>query len=139
MNEILNGLNMNDKKWNFTKALITKALEMDKCKIFAQDHSYIESSFEMTQEVKENVEETLKNIFVDENQELSINYVFYNFDATFTIIVYTEIDFIYFFEIHCDSKINVDTIKMFCEKTPNYNVAICTQSLGGQRKYYKNC
>ena len=136
-NEILNELNMNDKKWNFTKSLITKALEMNNCEIFAQDHTYIEPSFDITQEVKENVDKALDNIF-DDNEELSISYVFHNYDTTFTMTIYTEIDFIYFIGIPCESNVDLDkAIRVLCDKTPNNNVDISIQSKDGNRKYYK--
>lgn len=137
-NEILNQLNLNDKKWNFTKALIKKALELNGT-ISAQDHTYIEPSFDITQEVKENVDKALDNIF-DDNEELSISYVFHNYDTTFTMTIYTEIDFIYFVEIPCDSNVDFNkAIKVLCDKTPNNNVAISIQSKDGNRKYFKNC
>ena len=137
-NTILNDINLNDKKWNFTKTLIKKALELNGT-ISAQDHTYIESAFDITQEVKENVNKALDNIF-DDNEELSISYVFHNYDTNFSITIYTEIDFIYFIKIPCDSNLDMNkAIKMLCDKTPNYNVAISIQSKDGHRKYFKNC
>lgn len=136
-NTILNDINLNDKKWNFTKTLITKALEMNNCEIFAQDHTYIEPSFNVTQEVKQNVEKELDNIF-DDNEQLSISYVFHNYDTNFTITIYTEIDFIYFIKIPFESNLNINNaIKVLCDKTPNYNVDISIQSEDGNRKYFK--
>lgn len=137
-NTILNDINLNDKRWNFTKALIKKALELNGT-ISAQDHTYIESAFDITSEVKENVDKALDNIF-DNNEELSVSYVFHNYDTTFSITIYTEIDFIYFVRIPCESNVDFnEVIKVLCDKTPNYNTAISIQSKDGHRKYFKNC
>ena len=132
-------MNENDKKWNFTKSLIIKALKMGKCEIFAQDHTYIESAFDITSEIKKNAERELSNIF-DNNEELSISYVFHDYDKVFSITIYTEIDFIYFVKLSCDSNIDFNkAIKVLDNKTPNNNVAISIQSIDGSRKYFKNC
>ena len=142
LNDILND-NIDDKKWNFTKNLIKKALESNG-KIFAQDHTYIEDAFDITSEIKKDTKKELSNIF-DDNEELSVNYIFYDFYTTFFhIVIYTEIDFIYFVEIPCVANVveNVNfnkVIRVLCDKTPNKNVAIATQKLNGERKYYKNC
>lgn len=138
-NQILNQLNLNDKKWNFTKSLIKKALEINNCEIFAQDHTYIESAFNITSEVKKDAEKELNNIF-DDNKELSISYVFHDYDTTFSIIIYTENDFIYFIEIPYESNLDLNkATKVLCDKTPNRNVSVSIQNKDGNRKYFKNC
>ena len=137
-NQILYQLNLNDKKWNFTKSLIKKALEINNCEIFAQDHTYIESAFNITSEVKKDTERELNNIF-DDNEQLSISYVFHDYDTNFSITIYTEIDFIYFIKIPCDSNLDINkAIMVLCDKTPNNNVDISIQSKDGNRKYFKS-
>ena len=132
-------MNENDKKWNFTKSLIIKVLKIGKCEIFAQDHTYIESAFDITSEIKKNAERELSNIF-DNNEELSVSYVFHDYDKIFSITIYTEIDFIYFVKLSCDSNMDFNkAVKVLDNKTPNNNVAISIQSIDGSRKYFKNC